>query len=385
MGIFRNSDSKQVKNISKEKFTKFYNVKEQRVQIDFLDAAVGELDDKKILLDEDNVTQAAKQLLLGFANNETKYNPIPRHIIISRDLIENHSEPDENSTDFEITSVEPRYSLDEIYLPAETKKQIMTALTIEKHNDKLRNDWGLKSVLKDGRAVILNFFGSPGTGKSMTAEAIAHFLGQKLINVNYAQLESKYVGETPKNIKKCFKEAMEQKAVLVFDEADSFLGKRLTNVNQSADYGVNVTRSVMLMELERFTGIVIFTTNLLSNYDDAFKRRIFANIEFSLPDEPGREKIWDAHLPDRLPLENGINSKLLSKKYPNVSGADIKDIVLYASINCLERGSEIIRTEDFDQAYSYILARYHDGKNVHITSEIISEDQYNKEMAGAKA
>ena len=60
------------------------------------------------------------------------------------------------------------------------------------------------------------------------------------------------------------------------DEADSFLSKRLSNITQSADYGVNITRSVMLLELEKFDGIVIFTTNLLENYDEAFKRRILS-------------------------------------------------------------------------------------------------------------
>jgi SpoVK/Ycf46/Vps4 family AAA+-type ATPase len=386
MSIFRNNESKRVKNVGTEKLTKFFSVKEQKVRVDFQHAHFGELDGKKILLDEEQLTQTAKQLLQSFSTNATKYNPIPAHVIISNEVMDpNDSNQEQTSGELDLSSIEPRYSLDEIYLPAKTKKQVLTALTIEKHNDKLRKEWGLQSILKDGRAVILNFFGSPGTGKSMTAEAIAHHLGKKLINVNYAQLESKYVGETPKNIKQCFKEAAEKNAVLIFDEADSFLGKRLTNVSQSADYGVNVTRSVMLMELERFNGVVIFTTNLLANYDDAFKRRIFANIEFSMPDQFGREQIWQAHLPEKLPLKQDINASYLAKKYENISGADIKDIVLYASINCLERNSDIIQLEDFDEAYSYIRARYHDGKNVTLTSEIISEEQYHKEMAGVNA
>lgn len=80
----------------------------------------------------------------------------------------------------------------------------------------------------------------------------------------------------------------------------------MINVTQSADYGVNVTRSVMLMELEKFTGVVIFTTNLITNYDQAFKRRILANIEFTLPDCKGREQIWKTHLPSSLPLKKEL-------------------------------------------------------------------------------
>ncbi|MFJ8258562.1 ATP-binding protein [Peribacillus asahii] len=381
MGIFRNNEEKQIENISSEKMTKFYNVKDKKVRVDYLNASFGEISGKRILLDESIVTQTTKNLLQTFSTNETKYHPMPAHIIISNEIIED-DRPEENTSksDFTFTVVDPRYSLDEIYLSDKTRKQVMTALTMERHNDKLRNEWGLQSILKDGRALVLNFFGPPGTGKSMTAEAIAHYLGKKIINVNYAQLESKYVGETPKNINACFAEATQNNAILIFDEADSFLGKRLTNVSQSADYGVNVTRSVMLMELERFTGVVIFTTNLLANYDQAFKRRIFANVEFTQPDQIGREIIWSIHLSEKLPLQEGITASFLSKRFENISGADIKDILLYASIICLERENATIQLEDFEEAYSYILSRYHDGKTVSIQSEIISEEQYKKEI-----
>jgi SpoVK/Ycf46/Vps4 family AAA+-type ATPase len=383
MALFRGKDTHQVLNLNTKKLSKVFNVKDQKVQIDYLHAQFGEVDGEEILLDEEIILENTKEVLKVLMNRATKYNPVPSHVVISHQLPKDEGQDEQaskGSTDFFLSAVKPRYSLDQVFLPSQSRKQILTALTMEKYSDKLRKEWGLESIIKDGRAVILNFFGPPGTGKSMTAEAIALHLGKDLINVNYAQLESKYVGETPKNITKCFNEATERNAILIFDEADSFLGKRLTNVSQSADYGVNVTRSVMLMELERFCGIVIFTTNLISNYDQAFKRRIFANVEFSLPDQKGRERIWQTHMPDTLPLETGITAKLLSEKFDNISGADIKDIVLYASITCLERNGESIQINDFEEAYSYIRSRYLDGKNFTVHSEIISEEQYKKEM-----
>ena len=215
----------------------------------------------------------------------------------------------------------------------------------------------------------------------MTAEAIAKYLNKKVCSVDYSQLESKYVGETPKNIKKVFEIAKSNDAVIIFDEADSFLGKRLTNITQSADYGVNITRSVMLLELEKFEGVVIFTTNLITNYDDAFKRRILSSIEFKLPDENGRKLIWKSHIPSKLPMKDDINLHLLAKYYENVSGADIKDIVLFASVNALQRGSEEVSKLDFDFAYDSIMSRYSTGEyEVEVKSEVISEDEYNKEM-----
>lgn len=171
----------------------------------------------------------------------------------------------------------------------------------------------------------------------MAAEAVAKYLNKKIYSINYANLESKYVGQTPKNIKKAFEMAKNDDAVLVFEEADSFLGKRLVNITQSADYGVNITRSVMLLELEKFSGVVIFTTNLLENYDEAFKRRILASVEFKMPDEKGRKAIFDVHMPEKLPLAEDVNSEILAQEFTEVSGADIKDIIFMAAINAIER------------------------------------------------
>lgn len=178
----------------------------------------------------------------------------------------------------------------------------------------------------------------------MAAEAVAKYLGKKLYSINYSELESKYVGQTPKNIKKAFERAKKEDAVLVFDEADSFLGKRLTNISQSADYGVNITRSVMLLELEKFEGVVIFTTNLMENYDEAFKRRILASIQFKLPDEEGRKAIFASNLPATLPVSEDVTPEKLADKFKNVSGADIKDIIFVAAINAIEKRNKMIGT-----------------------------------------
>lgn len=365
--------TKKQMNITSGKYEKIIQVKGQQVHIDFLDAKYANIDGKQVPLDEEILSLMSNKIAGVLSQSHSRYVPIPERISIL-----NEQKKEIKSNDYLTT--EPRYTLDQIYLPSNVKKQITTVLTMEKHKVKLQQEWGLSTILKDGRAMVLNFYGAPGTGKSMTAEAIADYLGKKVMNVNYAQLESKYVGETPKNIQKCFLEATEHDAVLIFDEADSFLGKRLTHVNQSADYGVNVTRSVMLMELERFTGVVIFTTNLMSNYDDAFRRRILANIEFEKPDVSGRERIWESHLPNTLPLDKTISPKILSAKFEHITGADIKDIVLYASINCLERNEEILSLDDFNEAYTYVISRYQSAHRYSLNNEVITQEQYEIEM-----
>lgn len=398
MDIFKKDDKKTVnikqpKNIKTKQITKKYNLMDTSCTISIKDAKFGEVDNKEILLDEFLVGNMLEGIIKVIRDNCSKYNSVPSKIVISHSDSnlpekdhdeENNKTLDENKDDF-INSYKPRWNFDDVYIEEYSKKQIVTALTMSKYKEKLFDEWGLKGSMKSGRAIAFNFWGPPGTGKSVTAEAIASYLNKEVFSVNYAELESKYVGETPKNIKKAFERARENNAVLVFDEADSFLGKRLTNVSQSADYGVNITRSVMLLELEKFDGVVIFTTNLVSNYDEAFKRRILASVEFKLPDEKGRKAIWKMHLPEKLPLQEDVSIEYLASKYSEVSGADIKDIVLYAAVICLQRGEgEVVNHDDFNNAYNYVISRYKEDKGLQISHEVISEEQYEKETSNIK-
>lgn len=391
----KNQNMGDLKNITTKSFSKKYSTEGSELCIILEDAFYSHIDGEEVLLDRVMVEAMLDEISISVAKNNTKYNPMPKNILITRDnKLDNsslHNNQDvlkkssNSSEKQEILDIyEPRYDFENVYIASEEKKQIINGLIINKHRDKLFNEWGLANTMKSERAVVFNFYGPPGTGKSMTAEAIASYLNKKVFSVNYSQLESKYVGETPKNIKELFRRAKEEDAVLIFDEADSFLGKRLTNITQSADYGVNITRSVMLLELERFNGVVIFTTNLLTNYDEAFKRRILANIEFKLPDEEGRKKIWEAHIPKKMPMDTEVDFDMLAKFYDNISGADIKDIVLFAAVNSIEANREYVNKEDFDLAYKYIRNRYNvdnkDFKQVKIKTESISEEQYLKEM-----
>lgn len=264
----------------------------------------------------------------------------------------------DESKQIEFEICEPQWQMDDVHLCQETMEQITAALNIVRYRDTLLKDWGLGKILKKGKGAVLNFYGPPGTGKSMTAEAIAHQLGRKVLFINYAELESKYVGETPKNIRRAFRQASDENAVLVFDEADSFLGKRLTNLSQAADYGVNVTRSTMFMEIENFTGVLVFTTNLLQNYDDAFRRRILASVYFDLPDLNGRRQIWQSHLPTSFPLDKEITLDYLASEYEGISGADIRDIIISSACMALEENKHIVNLQHLDSAYKLIRGRY---------------------------
>lgn len=380
--------NKKVKGIEEENIT----IRNSSSGIPFVvkikGAKVGDIAGEKKILDKASIDSMIDGMIRSVTANETTYNPRPKSVTVTIEhqgqAVEDEpatcsSKREEEPAVDALICYEPRWTLDTVYLDKTAKKQIQAALMIAKHRDKIYNEWKLDGGAKNGRAVVFNFFGPPGTGKSMTAEAVAQYCGRKAYAVNYAQLESKYVGETPKNIRQVFERAAKDQAVLIFDEADSFLGKRLTNVSQSADYGVNITRSVMLLELEKFDGIVIFTTNLMGNYDDAFKRRILASVEFKLPDEEGRRAIWKTHLPKTMPVTDDVSCQQLAAQYEGVSGADIKDIVLYAAVMCLQREGDTVCAADFDEARQFVMNRYQIRQPISIKHEVITEAQYEEE------
>ncbi|MBB5175034.1 ATP-binding protein [Texcoconibacillus texcoconensis] len=381
--MFRKKQN-DIQEVRRKTIQKDFTIKDQTCSIIIEGAPYASIDGEERLLDDGLLKQMTQHVAKSIEQYTSKYYPVPKSIHISNQApSEQESEPSTHRTEEDaFLDVEhPTVSLDDVYIDEEMRQQLDSALLIVKHHKTLFEDWGLDHRTETGNSVILNFFGPPGTGKSMLAKAVAGELGQKLYQVNYADLESKYVGETPKNIKKAFQKAKEEEAILVFDEADSFLGKRLTDVNQSADYGVNITRSVMLMELERFDGIVIFTTNLVDNYDDAFRRRILANIPFTLPDEKGRMSIWSTHLSADLPLEKTITPSVLAHKYTNLTGADIKDMTLFAAINSLKNERNALEISDFDTAYTYIQHRYPNQPKVNVVkSETITEEEYQQEV-----
>ena len=381
----RHKERIDVKNIKEKEIVKVVSIGQKDVRFRLQNAYVGQVGDNTELLDETLVDNMLELMAKAVKTNYSKYNPVPNEIIIRNTMSEKKEDKpaDNKESQDMIESYEPRFALEQVALNEKVKEQIQTAIAAVRYKTKMTEEWGMSEYFSGNRAVILNFYGKAGTGKSMTAEAVAKALNKKVYHINYSELESKYVGETPKNIRRAFECATRDDAVLIFDEADSFLGKRLSSVTQSADYGVNITRSVLLMELEKFSGVVVFTTNLISNYDEAFKRRILLSVYFDMPDEKARLQMWKLHLSDKMPLADDVTAESLAGRYDKVSGADIKDMVFYAALYTLEKEKECMDFSVFDYAYVTIQGRYQnkEKQDVQIISDkLITEEQYRKEI-----
>jgi SpoVK/Ycf46/Vps4 family AAA+-type ATPase len=196
----------------------------------------------------------------------------------------------------------PRYHLDEVVLAATTRQHLDEALVKLQFSDLIYRDWGFAKVDPLGNGASFNFYGPSGTGKTRTAEALAGTLNLPFLCVLPGTLENKYMGETPKNIQRIFAKAKAEGALLFFDEAESLFGRRASDVTQGIDHEVNVTKSMLLAEMERFDGVMVIATNFQENYDAAFRRRIQFHIQFPLPDRLALEGLMEQFLVPDIPL-----------------------------------------------------------------------------------
>jgi ATP-dependent 26S proteasome regulatory subunit len=239
---------------------------------------------------------------------------------------------------------EPLWSLEQLVAPENLLEELRTAISLERLEPLVFDTWGLRSIEPFPRSA-LNFHGGPGTGKTMAAHAVASALNKPILVASYAQIESKYHGDGPKNVEAIFRAAMAKDAVLFIDEADSLLSRRLTNVTQGSEQAINSMRSQILICLERHRGVVVFATNLAENYDRAFESRI-RHIHFPQPDQIARTSIWKMHLPATLPLQPDVDPKRLAGLADDFCGRDIKNAVVNAALAVARRGDTAIGHDD---------------------------------------
>jgi len=232
------------------------------------------------------------------------------------------------------TAVEPLYSLDQVVLPDGTLRRLLDVAFFVESKELVFDTWNLRSI-EPRPSVAVNFRGPPGTGKTMAAHGLASHLGRKILLCRLSDLESKFHGDGPKNLVELFATVRESGAILFLDEAESLLSRRFAQPEQAAESAINSMRTELLMALDSFQGITIFASNLPHSYDPAIESRLW-HVDFELPDEPARRRIWQSHLPDQLPVEQLSLERLAAVE--GVNGRDIKVAVISAALTAARSG-----------------------------------------------
>ena len=218
-------------------------------------------------------------------------------------------------------------------LPPATRRALDQALAHVTSHDLIFNRWGLGERHPTGLALAFNLRRTARHGKTICAEAIAHALGRRLLVVRYAEVESMWMGETPKNVAALFRLAREEKAVLLFDEADAIASRRSASPDHGLPSGGKYGRQRAAQGARRrSSGVVIFATNLAA--------QLRSGVRAPHPDARAvrdagvdeREQIWRVQMHPRLtPLAADVDFRALAETY-EVTGGDIRNAVLKAAM-----------------------------------------------------
>lgn len=232
--------------------------------------------------------------------------------------------------DEQMRLVESEVALADVVVPAELRERIDRFVRSARARTTVLLEWGFGRTLGRDTGLTALLSGAPGTGKTMTAEAIAGALERPMLRCNLATVLSKWVGETARNLERMFRTAREHRAVLVFDEADALFAKRVS-VASANDRFVNAETGALLTQLERHDGVVVLTTNLVEQLDPAFDRRIQLRADFPLPNTAARTRIWQLHLPGDAPLDADVDPTELGRRF-ELSGGLIRNAVMAAAL-----------------------------------------------------
>lgn len=245
--------------------------------------------------------------------------------------------------------IEPSIDINDIIMPQNTKELLENIL---KQQDKKvlerLNSWGIKSN-KNIEAKII-FYGPAGTGKTMSALAMAKSMKKTVLSFDCSKILSKWVGESEQNVRKIFDtyknivQTCKQSPILLLNEADQFLSTRVES-SSGSDKMHNQMQNIFLEQIEHFNGVIIATTNFLESLDSAFSRRFDYKIEFKKPDFKDRLKMWEKFLPRKASFEKAFDVNLLANY--ELSGAQILMVVKNTALKVAVTEDGVFKMQDF--------------------------------------
>ena len=203
---------------------------------------------------------------------------------------------------------------------------------------------------------ILAYGAESGTGKSAFAYHLAEILGLKLMVRRPSDIILKYIGESEAAVSSAFREAEITHSILLFDEAESYFAKKIDGTS-SGSRSYNDLTNCFLVEMERFSGIMICTTNHNEFLESSFIRRFHRAIEFKYPKATGIRKLFSSYFHDIHFREKDIDMICETEAIGPGDFSNLKEVIDY-----MEK-EDITDKFIIDSLYDTALARGYEGKN----------------------
>ncbi len=184
------------------------------------------------------------------------------------------------------------FQWDDLVVPAPLRDALEDIAFEAMHRNAFWERPAARRLFPQGRGLVALFSGPPGTGKTMAAQVIAAGLGLDLFRVDLSAMVSKWVGETSQNLERMLSRAADLHAIVLFDECDAMFSKRSPEIRDAQDKFANTDSAYLLQAIESYPGMALLATNLKSNMDPAFIRRLRYVLEFAKPDAAQRLEIW---------------------------------------------------------------------------------------------
>ena len=221
----------------------------------------------------------------------------------------------------------------DLILPDFTMKRIMEISNWVTSTVKVINPWS--SERETNRSFRALFYGPRGTGKTLTASLLGKRADCAVYRFDVSSLNSKFIGETEKKLADIFSISESEKCILFFDEIDALIGKRTTK-GRSHDQYANQGFSYLLQRIEDYNGIVIISSKVKANIDEAFLRRFHSIVHFPIPGIEERYRLWRKIFNCKLNID-AIDFQQLAREY-EITGGAIYNVFAYSSLKCIEQG-----------------------------------------------
>lgn len=298
-------------------------------------------------------------------NTECQGNSVSNNSFLGR------SENDGKDRQNKFREEDPKWELNQIVLRNEIRETLEEVITFCKHKDDiLLGEWGLNDFLKGNTSIGVNFYGESGTGKSISAEAVANALGLKVIRADYSAMVDSKWGDTEKNLTALFQKAEATGSVIILNEADGLLSKRTDSSSTASN--MNEVKSHLLTLVDRSNVIIFYTTNLFENFDKAFFRRILYHVNFPMPNHDEMVSLLKFHIGGPKFLKDPSNfsyDTIADMCVGTLAGGDIKNLSLRLCVKMVANKIPVLTNDNVKQEIDIYIKSLNDSKGVRVVPE----------------